>query len=129
MQVPPPAFSMDRPRFPVPALLRAAAEAPMGGGREALMAAVMAMRVLAGPRTASAEGRVLRAEAVRTWLPALTLTPRIRTAVLRAVAASEGDDRGGAADAVESLREALTDLLPRPARTELSALADRLRHD
>ena len=129
MKVPPPAFSMDRPRFPVPALLRAAAEAPMGGGREALMAAVMAMRVLAGPRAPSAEGRALRAEAVRTWLPALTLTPRIRTAVLRAVAASEGDDRGAAADAVEGLRDALADLLPRPAATELDALADRLRRD
>jgi hypothetical protein len=113
----------------MPALLRAAAEAQIGGGREALMAAVMATRVLAAPGAPSTEGRARRAEAVLAWLPALTLTPRVRTAVLRAVAASEGGDRGAAAEAVEGLREALADLLPRPAGTELRALADRLRRD
>ena len=113
----------------MPALLRAAAEAPIGGGREALMAAVMATRVLVAPGAPSAEGRALRAEAVRAWLPALTLTPRVRTAVLRAVAASEGGERGAGAEAVEGLCEALADLLPRPAGTELRALADRLRRD
>ena len=111
----------------MPALLRAAAEAPIGGGREALMAAVMATRVLAAPGALTAEARALRAEAVRAWLPALTLTPRVRTAVLRAVAASDGGDGSVAAEAVEGLSEALADLLPRPAATELRALADRLR--
>lgn len=127
MKLPTPTFALARPRFPAPALLRAAAEAPHGGGREALMAGVMAVRLLAagiGTGALTPETRTRRAEAIRTWLPAVTLAPKVRTAVLRAVAASEG---ASAADAVASLRDALDDILTRGARTELSRLADRLR--
>ena len=130
MKVPSPAFAMPRPRFPAPALLHAAAEAPHGGGREALMAGVMAVPLISGARGDTAltpETRARRAEAIRAWLPAVTLASTVRTAVLRAVAASEGADAATAADAVVALRDALEESLTRAARTELSGLAAQLR--
>lgn len=134
MKAPVPAFALSRPRFPAPALLRAAAEAPHGGGREALMAGVMAVRLLSaclGPGALSPETRARRAEAIRAWLPAVTLAPAIRTAVLRAVAASEGTGTPSAAAALEALEEALGLALgagfPRAARLEVRGLVDRLR--
>lgn len=130
MKAPVPAFALSRPRFPAPALLRAAAEAPHGGGREALMAGVMALRLLSagiGAGALTPEARARRAEAIRAWLPAVTLAPPVRTAVLRAVAASEGADADTAAEAVVHLRDALDGVLTGAARRELSSLAAQLR--
>lgn len=134
MKAPVPAFALSRPRFPAPALLRAAAEAPHGGGREALMAGVMAVRLLSaclGPSALSPETRARRADAIRAWLPAVTLDPSIRTAILRAVAASEGTATPSAAVALEALSEAIGGALgigyPRAARLEVAGLVARLR--
>jgi len=123
MKVPVPAFALSRPRFPAPALLQAAAEAPHGGGREALMAGVMAVRLLSagiGPEALTPDTRTRRAEAIRAWLPAVT-------AVLRAVAASEGAEATTTAEAVVHLRDALDSMLTGAARRELSTLAAQFR--
>ncbi|MEY3701053.1 MAG: hypothetical protein RLZZ467_535 [Gemmatimonadota bacterium] len=130
MKVPVPAFALSRPRFPAPALLQAAAEAPHGGGREALMAGVMAVRLLSagiGPEALTPDTRTRRAEAIRAWLPAVTLAPAVRTAVLRAVAASEGAEATTTAEAVVHLRDALDSMLTGAARRELSTLAAQFR--
>jgi len=122
MKVPVPAFALSRPRFPAPALLQAAAEAPHGGGREALMAGVMAVRLLSagiGPEALTPD--------TRAWLPAVTLAPAVRTAVLRAVAASEGAEATTTAEAVVHLRDALDSMLTGAARRELSTLAAQFR--
>ena len=97
------------------------------------MAGVMAVRLLCagiGPGALERETRARRAAAIRAWLPAVTLAPPVRTAVLRAAAASEGVESSAAA-ALEALGEALAAALgagfPRPAQLELAALVDRLR--
>lgn len=125
-----PPLALTRPRFPCPALLAAAAAAPLGGGREALLAAAMAVRLLAartGAGMLAAEVRAGRAEAVRGWLRAITVPARTRTAVLRAIAASEGADAAPAAEAVVALTEGLGDALGRTARSQLLQFAERLR--
>lgn len=125
-----PPLALTRPRFPCPALLTAAAAAPLGGGREALLAAAMAVRLLAarsGAGTLEADVRAGRAEAVRGWLRALSVPSRARAAVLRAIAASETAEGATAAEAVQAMAEGLGDTLGRTARNQLTQFAERLR--
>lgn len=130
MTVPPLPFAMARAAFPCPALLQAAAAAPLGGAREALVATIVAIRLAAamlGAGAVSPAHRSLRADAARAWGSALPLSPRLRTAVERAFAASTGADPAVAAGALEALFEILAPPLPQPARRECLGLVQRLR--
>ena len=94
------------------------------------MAGVMAVRLVSagiGPGALAPETRTRRAEAIRAWLPAVTLAPAVRTAVLRAVAASEGADATIIAEAVLHLRDALDSVLTGAARRELTSVASQFR--
>ena len=121
---------MARAVFPCPALLHAAAAAPLGGAREALVATVLAVRLATaplGPGGLSAAQREARAEAARVWGSALPLPPRLRTAVQRVFAASTGADASVTANALESLLDALNPAPPEAVRREVLRLTDRLR--
>lgn len=121
---------MARAAFPCPALLQVAAAAPLGGAREALVATVVAVRLMAamiGAGALSPVHRSARAAAARVWGSALPLTPRMRTAVERAFAASTGPDPAVAADALESLLDTLHPPLPAPARRECLRVSQLLR--
>ena len=61
------------------------------------------------------------------WIGALTLPAKSRTAILRAFAASAGEDPAVAADALDAVTEVTAPHLDRAARSELSQLAERLR--
>ena len=127
-----PPFAPERATFPCPALLECAARASLGGAREALLGAVMAARLasaMRAPCALSAPTRAARAEGARLWIGALTLPAKQRAALLRAFAASGGDDPRGAADALAQVTEVTAPHLDRAARSELVRLADRLRED
>ncbi len=127
---PVPLFTPVRASFPCPALLSAAGRAALGGARETLLGAVMAVRLIhaaSPPHALDAETREARAEAARTWLAALTLPAKVRTALHRAFATSATGDPASAADALEAVTEVTTAHLDRGARAELVRLVTVLR--
>ncbi len=129
-EVPP--FAPERATFPCPALLACAARASLGGAREALLGAVMAARLASGmrpPCAVSASARAARAEGARQWLGAITLPARQRAALLRAFAATGGDEPAAAADAIAQVIEVTAPNLDRGARSDLGRLVDGLRGD
>jgi hypothetical protein len=127
-----PPFALARAHPPCPALLGCASRAALGGARETLLGAVMAVRLLHGfcpPYPLARPVRAVRAESARSWLGALTLPARPRTALLRAFAASAGDDPAVAADALAAVMDVTAPHLDRVARSELVRLGERLRND
>lgn len=127
---PVPPFAPPRAAFPCPALLTAAARAPLGGAREGLLGATMAARLasgMCGPGPLDRAVRVTRAEGARLWLGALAIPARTRAVLLRAIAASAGEEPAAAAEALAQVAEVLAPHLDRGARGELSRLSDALR--
>lgn len=125
-----PPFAPVRAVFPCPALLALTARAALGGPRETLLGAVMAVRLVSGVRPPfglDAATRGLRADGARAWLSALTLPARARTAILRAFAASAGDDPHTVADALAAVMEVTATHLDRQSRSELGRVVDGLR--
>lgn len=127
-----PPFALARAVPPCPALVGCAGRASLGGARETLLGAVMAVRLLAGlcsPYPLARPVRALRAEAARAWLGALTLPAKPRTALLRAFATSAADDTAAAADALAAVTDITAPHLDKAARSELTRLSDRLRQE
>ncbi len=125
-------FAATRASFACPALLDQAGRAGLGGAREALLGAVMAVRLVAAirpPRPLDPAVRTARAEVARQWLGALTMPPRTRTALLRAFATSASGDPGAAAEALEAVTEVTSTHLDRASRSELVRLVTALRAD
>ncbi|MDH5234613.1 MAG: hypothetical protein OEW77_06605 [Gemmatimonadota bacterium] len=125
-----PPFAPVRAGFPCPALLSAAARAPLGGARESLLGGVMAVRLNMGlrpPFPLPPSARAARAAAARSWLGALTIPAKTRAALHRAFAASTGTDLAVAADALAQVTEVTSAHLDRGARSELVRLIEGLR--
>ncbi len=125
-----PPFAPVRAAFPCPALLALAARSSLGGARESLLGAVMAVRLVGAlgvPGSLDPAVRAARAEGARGWLGALTLPARTRAAILRAVAASAGDDAHVGADALEAVMDVTAPHLDRPARSELLRVIAAIR--
>jgi hypothetical protein len=128
----PPPFAPIRAQAVCPGLLALAARSALGGTREALLGALMAARLatgLRGPHPLPAAGRALRADGARAWLGALTLPAKVRLTLLRSFAASAGEDRLAAADALVQVTDVTASYLDRVARSELVRLAELLRSD
>lgn len=125
-----PSFTPTRAAFASPALLAAAARAPIGGERETLLGVLMVTRLLAGlcPDQGLPVGtRGARAEAARSWLASVTLAAKTRTAVLRCIASSEGQSPQGAAESLVALLELVATPLDRTVRREVSQLIEALQ--
>ncbi len=125
-----PPFAPISARFPCPSLLALAARASLGGAREGLLGAVMAVRLATGldePFGLDLETRKARAAGARSWLTALTLPAKARVVLMRAYAATAGDDAHIAADALDAVTEVTAPHLDRHARSELGRVIDALR--
>jgi hypothetical protein len=125
-------FAPHRATFPCPALLAQAGRAGLGGPREALLGAVMAVRLVHGirlPWPLDPAVRAARAEAARQWLVAVTMPAKTRTALQRAFATSASGDPATAADALEVVTEVTLSHLDKAARAELVRLVTALRAD
>lgn len=129
---PQPRFAPVRATFACPALLALAGRSGIGGARETLLGAVMAVRLVSGlrpPFPLEPAVRTARAEAARQWLGALAVTAKARTAFLRAFATSASGDPMTAADAIEAVTEVTAPHLDKASRSELVRLAQALRAD
>ena len=119
-----PPFALEAPRFRFPALAACAARAPLGGGREAVVAVLMVARLASGhaaPHALSAPVRQARAAAARTWLASLTLPAPVRAPILRAIDAS-GSDGAGLHEALAAVMQVTQGQLDRATHVELQTL-------
>jgi hypothetical protein len=124
----PPPYALATPLFPFRALALLAGRSPLGGPRETALATLIAARLAAAaapPASLSGPIRGARAEAARAWMTSVTLPSPVRTALLRLVFASEGDDPRILATAVGRVADIVAPHLDRAARVELDRLASR----
>lgn len=125
-------FAPPRARFAFPGLAAASARAPLGGAREALAGAMMVARLAQGmhlPHPLPVETRRARAEQMKSWLSALTVPAKTRTALLRAIVVSAQGDRMVMVEALTAVTDVTAAHLDRIARSELTRLAEFLRQD
>lgn len=125
-----PPFAPSRAQFAFVGLAAAAARAPLGGPREALLGALMVARLasgLRGPHPLTIEARRARAAGVKSWLTALAVPAKLRSALQRAIQASAEESAVGVADALEAVTEVTAPHLDRAARSELARLTQALR--
>ena len=125
-----PPFAPSRARFAFVGLAAAAARAPLGGPREALLGALMVARLasgLHGPHPLTTDARRARATGVKSWLTALAVPAKLRSVLQRAIQASAEDTPTGVADAVDAVTEVTAPHLDRAARSELTRLTQALR--
>lgn len=130
MTVPTPPFALTRATPAVAALADAAARAAIGGPREALLGAVMAVRLatgLLGPHPLTPEARQSRAQGSKNWLTALAVPSKTRAALQRAITASANEDRAMMAEALDGVTEVTAPHLDKASRSELTRLAAALR--
>lgn len=125
-------FAPPRALFAFPGLAAAAARAPLGGARETLTGVVVVARLAQGmrlPHPLPVDTRRARAEQMKSWLSALTLPAKTRTALLRAISVSAQGDRTVMAEALSAVTDVTAANLDRVARSELTRLAEFLRQD
>jgi hypothetical protein len=127
-----PPFAPTRALFAFPGLAAHAARAALGGPREILTGTLMAARLATGlrpPHALPASTRRARAESAKTWLVALTMPAKVRSALQRAFLASAGENREAVADALAHVTDITAPHLDRHARSDLVRLSEALRRD
>ncbi len=105
-----------------------AGRSPLGGPRETALATLIAARLAAGAAPPSALAMALRAgraDSARAWLTSVALPAPVRSAVLRLVEATAGDDTRAIAIALAKVTDITAQQLPRGARSELDRLSAR----
>jgi hypothetical protein len=125
-------FAPPRALFAFPGLAAATARAPLGGAREALAGAIMVARLAQGmqlPHPLPVDTRRARAEQMKSWLSALTVPAKTRSALLRAIVVSAQGDRTVMAESLAAVTDVTAAHLDRVARSELTRLAEFLRQD
>jgi len=126
----PPPYTLAGTEFPFRALAARVGRAPLGGAREAALAALVGARLadaMIGPAALSTVLRRTRADGGRHWLSSIALSAPVRTAVARLLEATAVDDPHQAAVALTKGIEGTAPHLDRAARLELERLVARLK--
>jgi hypothetical protein len=108
-----------------PALAALAGRAPLGDGREVVIAAFVAARLTVTalpPAPMPAAMRAQRAAAARGWLAAIAMPTATRTPLARLIDASARDDMDALRAALRQAADATHRVLNAAARRELDAL-------
>jgi hypothetical protein len=123
-----PPFAVARATFRFPATAALAARLHLGAGREAVLSALLAMRLADGCASGTIAGTVRepRALAAVQWLSSSCPDLRIRGACVEVVRASAAARGEGLREAVTRLVTALATYLDGAARGELEAFAGGL---
>ena len=126
MQPAPPPYAVSTSTFAFPALAALAGSLPLGSGREAALAALLAARMAAGAEPSSGLSRATRAAratAARQWLPAMCPDTRVRAACTAVVESTADDQPESVAKALHRVIEVTASHLTVAARSELTSLA------
>src|SRR5690606_19673176 len=111
-------------RFRFPALVALAGRSPLGGRREAVLAALQVARLVAGSSDShfGPSARAERGNATRNWLAAIALPADVRESALAVVDATSDGDESRRDAALVQLADLLDPRLDDPSRSELRAL-------
>jgi hypothetical protein len=123
-------YALSVPAFRLRAVAEAAGRAPVGGPREAVMAALLGARLAAsalGARPLPAAQRAARSDAARAWLGTVALQPVPKAAALRLLECTSGGDLGAMATALAKVTDVTAPWLDRSARSALDSLVQALR--
>lgn len=123
-------YALQVPVFRLRGLADAAARAPVGGPREAVLAALLCARLAAAtlpPNGLTAAQRATRAESARAWLGTVALQPVPKAAARRLLDAVTGTDLGATATALAKVTDVTAPWLDRGARSVLESLVQALR--
>jgi len=118
------------PVFRLRALAEAAGRAPVGGPREAVLAALLGARLAAAalpPRPLTTAQRAGRAESGRAWLGTVALQPVPKAAARRLIETTAGSDLGAMAAALAKVTDVTAPWLDREARSAMDSLVQALR--
>jgi hypothetical protein len=119
-------YALVAPVMRFPALAALAGRAPLGEGREVVIAAFVAARLTVTalpPAPMPAAMRAQRAAAARGWLAAIAMPTTTRTPLARLIDASGRDDMDALRAALRQAVDAMQRVLNAAARRELDALA------
>jgi hypothetical protein len=125
-----PPYALAAVEFPCPGLAALVARAPIGAGREVVLACITVARLAAGaglPSGLPQEIRRERAEAARAWLSTLAVEPLKRAVLLRAISATAVGSLRDIADELRAVAEELASTLDQAATEDLARIAERLR--
>lgn len=128
MQTHPP-YALQPAEFRFRSLAALAGQAPLGGTRELLLAALLIGRLFDGAVGRYALPTLLRrrrATAARSWLSALALPVAARATLARAIDLSASDDRRAMSEAWEHVVALVLPVLDGPARAEVRRLGQLL---
>lgn len=117
-------YSLGSPRFAFPAMASLSGSLPLGGGREVVLAVIMAARLansMTGENPLSAPDRAGRVSGARTWLASLTLPTAVRSPLLKCIESTEGEPAQTAA-ALRALLTASSNWLDGASVQELEQL-------
>ena len=119
-------YALAVPVFRFKALALAAGRAPLGGPREAALAALVGARLalgVFGPAALPPTIRSARADAARGWLGTIAVPPVAKVAIIRLVETTARNDMAALAAAVSKVTDVTAPYLDRAARSELEQLA------
>jgi hypothetical protein len=119
----------DPSPFPHPSVVAAAAQAPLGGPREAVLAVAMACRLAHGLVDDPGSDRTQRQErvqAARQWLGTLALTLPVRSAVTLAFDATVEADPATVGATLLQVLAAVGPAMPPNAVNEVQRLVTRI---
>lgn len=124
-------YSLPAPAFRFKALTLAAGRAPLGGPREAALAAMVGARLAAGllgpTSPLPSDARAARADAARAWLGSIAVPPVTKVAVSRLIEATGRNDLSAVAAAMVKVTEVTAPYLERAAHSELEQFCSALR--
>lgn len=118
-------YALAAPAFRFPALAALAGRAPLGGEREAVLACLVAARLVhgaCGPRALPVALRQARAGSARVWFSSVAVPAPMRVPVVRLIEATGRDDRPALAEALRQVTEVTAGILDAAASSELQAL-------
>ena len=125
LRPPAPPYALATTAFRFPALAALAGRLPLGSGREAVLAALIAARLAAGatpPSPLDRTRRTARAVAAQQWLHATCPDPRVRAACSALADATAGNVGDSVAQALQRVMEVTAPHLDQGARSEILAI-------
>jgi hypothetical protein len=129
LRPPSPPYSVENAEFAFPALAALMGRLPLGAGREAMLAALLAARLAAGaiPGNLPVAARRQRAASAAHWLRAMCPDAKVRVACTALADATGGDAPESVAKALQTVIDVTAGQLDTAARSELAGLAATLR--
>lgn len=122
-------YALEPTVFPFPALAALAGRAALGGPREVALACLVAGRLVVDSSVRDGltpDQRKVRAQRTRQWLGSVAIPQAVRSALVRLVEATSGEDRGTLKESLDAVMTVTANHLDPASRLELERLAQAI---